>query len=129
MNEFEVNTSEDMHPLDFLYTHGLRTLRHLFETVPCDPSETCSNCNRAADSWVEPCQIVYASSSYGGTESRCPACQSLFVGDLDVTGTERLTSSGTPVPLKMGMMRGGGMLVTEGQAILEISRDIPGKKI
>ncbi|MND11799.1 hypothetical protein D3C87_703140 [compost metagenome] len=95
-----------MHPVQLVFDH----LTHIVAHAMGEPTETdqaCTCCGRPAAEFGGKGYAVI--DSYSLHQLHCPACQSFFVGDIDIMGVERL-AKGTPISNKFGMFPGVGWI-------------------
>ncbi|KXS55439.1 MAG: hypothetical protein AWU57_218 [Marinobacter sp. T13-3] len=104
------------HAIDFFYQHAGHVLRPYMTTTAAHPDDFCAVCHRPASQWhITDEKVIF--NNYGNIENHCLACHSLYEGSVELFGVERL-AKGTPVPMKLGMATGCGVLVTPTKTTL-----------
>lgn len=105
-----------MHGIDFLYRYLTRRLVSEFALQESDSNDACNCCGRASSDWLEPDKKTVGSYS-GQIEIHCLSCQCLYHGSFDKIGHEGFRGS-SPVAMKLGMLKGCGLLLTTEKSIL-----------
>lgn len=109
--------------IDFFYQHAGHVLRPYMDAETAFPDDICGVCERPNVEWLEPAKKV-SFTQYGQKEDHCLSCHSLYEGNVDLFGVERLTKSGSPVAMKLGMATGCGALVTANETVLFLNNFI-----
>lgn len=105
-----------MHGIDFLYRYLTKGLVSEFDLQDSDSNDACNCCGRMSRDWLEPVKKTVGSYS-GQIEIHCQSCQGLYHGSFDKIGHEGFRGS-SPVAMKLGMLKGCGLLLTTERSVL-----------
>lgn len=105
-----------MNGIDFLYMHLTHKLSSEYALVSADASDSCTCCGRKSINWMNT-QYKTVGSYSGQVETHCISCQSLYHGSFNKIGHEGYRGE-NPVAMKLGMLKGCGLLLTENKSVL-----------
>lgn len=103
--------------IDFLYKHLGYKLSEEYEVVDVPLGAICACCKRPSLDWLEADRCIVGNYS-GRKEVHCLSCQTLYHGSFDLIGHEGFRKGGAPTALKIGMLKGCGLLLSEHMSLL-----------
>ncbi len=102
--------------IDFLYANLTHKLVSEFTIVDAELGDVCTCCGRPSAEWLEPSKKTVGSYS-GQVETHCLSCQGLYHGSFEKIGHEGFRGT-SPVAMKLGMLKGCGLLLTTDGSVL-----------
>ena len=101
------------HPIDFVYLYLTHKFRDeiVIESFEGNSPYVCPTCNRNSDEWLEPNEYAMFDKM-----KLCIPCYTIRHGSFDLLGSDQNVNK--EKTLKIGMLKGAGMLLTKEKSYL-----------